>query len=133
MQIEYVVLVFNYQNTNLYYTDNLKNEESPANPVSNQSSYAGPAMYENTGQGPVMQPQTPPNYTAQQKTAPKPAKESKLGIWALVLTGLICTFPIGAILSLIDVFTKDGKKKTCSIIALSLCGGFTLCACNVYI
>lgn len=120
-------VVFNYQNTNLYYTDNLKNEESPANPVSNQSSYAGPAMYGNTGQGPVMQPQTPPNYTAQQKTAPKPAKESKLGIWALVLTGLICTFPVGAILSLIDVFTKDGKKKTCSIIALSLCGIFTLC------
>ena len=47
---------------------------------------------------------------------------SALGIVALILSILGCTFVIGAILAIIDLRKKDEKKKTCSAIALGICG-----------
>ncbi len=52
----------------------------------------------------------------------KPKKNSKLGVVALVLSILGCSFVIGVILAIIDLCQKDGKKKTCSIIALVISG-----------
>lgn len=48
---------------------------------------------------------------------PKP-KNSKLGIAALVLSILGCTFWLGIILAIIDLCKKDGNKKVCSIVAI---------------
>ncbi|MBD5555168.1 MAG: DUF4352 domain-containing protein [Roseburia sp.] len=45
-----------------------------------------------------------------------------MGVAALVLSIIGCTFFIGAILAIIDLCKKDGKKKTCSIAALIICG-----------
>lgn len=49
---------------------------------------------------------------------PQKQKMSGLGIAALIFCILGCTFWIGIILAVIDLCTKDGKKKTCSIIAV---------------
>lgn len=49
-------------------------------------------------------------------------KTSGLSIAALVFSILGITFFIGAILSIIDLCKKDGRKKTCSIIALVISG-----------
>lgn len=48
----------------------------------------------------------------------KEGKISGLSIAALIFSILGCTFIIGIILSIIDLCKKDGRKKTCSIIAL---------------
>lgn len=45
-------------------------------------------------------------------------KNSSLGIVALVLSVLGCTFWLGLILAIIDLCKKDGRKRTCSIIAV---------------
>ena len=45
-------------------------------------------------------------------------KSSKLGIIALILSIIGCTFFIGIILGIIDLCRKDNKKKTVSIIAI---------------
>ncbi len=49
---------------------------------------------------------------------PEKPKMSKLGIAALVLCIIGCTFWIGIVLAIIDLIRKDGSKKTCSIIAI---------------
>lgn len=49
-------------------------------------------------------------------------KNSVLGIFALIFSILGFTFIFGAVLAIIDLIKKDGKKKTCSIIALIICG-----------
>lgn len=49
-------------------------------------------------------------------------KNSGLGVAALVLSILGCTFVIGAVLAIIDLCKKNDNKKTCSIIALCVCG-----------
>lgn len=49
-------------------------------------------------------------------------KNSTLGILALIFSILGCTFIIGVVLSIIDLCKKDGKKKSCSIAALCICG-----------
>ncbi|MCR5214987.1 MAG: hypothetical protein K6E10_11280 [Eubacterium sp.] len=51
-------------------------------------------------------------------------KNSKLSVWALILSILGCTFIIGAILAIIDLTYKDGRKKVVSIIALCIVGGW---------
>lgn len=48
-------------------------------------------------------------------------KNSKLGVWALVLTIIGATFPIAAILAIIDLSKKDGRKKTLSVVSLIMC------------
>lgn len=48
---------------------------------------------------------------------PEP-KNSKLGIVALILSILGCTFWLGIILAVVDLCKKDGSKKVCSIIAI---------------
>ncbi len=50
-----------------------------------------------------------------------PKKNSGLGIAALILSIIGCSFIIGAILAIIDLLRKDGKKKTYSIVALIFC------------
>lgn len=56
-------------------------------------------------------------------TLPKKTnKNSSLGIIALIFSVIGCTFIIGVILAVIDLLQKDGKKKTCSVIALAMCG-----------
>lgn len=52
----------------------------------------------------------------------KNGKTSGLSIAALVLSVLGCSFIIGLVLAIIDLCKKDGRKKTCSIIALVICG-----------
>ena len=124
----------NYQNNNLYFTDNLKGDFSSQQTQNQSYNYGTGTLHgqqSNYGSGtlPNQQPYLGPttNQTPDSRPIPQqPKKESKLGIWALILTGIICTFPVGAILGIIDVLTKDGKKKTCSIIALSLCAVFTV-------
>ncbi len=60
---------------------------------------------------------------AQQINAYTPnQKNSVLGILALVFSILGCTFIVGAVLAIIDLIKKDGKKKICSIISLIICG-----------
>ena len=49
---------------------------------------------------------------------PQKPKMSGLGIAALILCVLGCTFWIGIILAVVDLCKKDGKKKTCSIVAV---------------
>lgn len=58
--------------------------------------------------------------TVQQKRDDEKTRNSSLGIWALVFSILGCTFWIGIILSAVDLYRKDGKKKTCSVIALCI-------------
>lgn len=48
-------------------------------------------------------------------------KNSSLGVVALILSVIGCTFIFGVVLAIIDLCKKDGKKKTCSIIALGIC------------
>lgn len=52
----------------------------------------------------------------------KEGKVSGLSITALIFSILGCTFIIGIILAIIDLCIKDGRKKTCSIIALVISG-----------
>lgn len=49
---------------------------------------------------------------------------SGLGIAALILSILGCTFIIGAILAIIDLASNNGKSKTLSKIALGICGAW---------
>ena len=49
-------------------------------------------------------------------------KNSALGIVALVLSILGCTFVIGAILAIIDLCKNAGRKKVLPIISLVICG-----------
>lgn len=49
-------------------------------------------------------------------------KNSTLSIFALVLSIIGCTSLVGLILAIIDLNNKDGKKKTCSIIAIVFSG-----------
>lgn len=67
---------------------------------------------------PVPQPNT--NYSEKYRSPQndKSGKNSKLGITALVLSIIGCTFIFGIICAIIDLTKKDGRKKTCSIIAL---------------
>lgn len=51
-------------------------------------------------------------------------KNSTLGVLSLVFSIVGCTFWIGIVLAIIDLCRKDGKKKTCSVIALCICGAF---------
>lgn len=51
-----------------------------------------------------------------------PIKNSGLGVAALLFSILKYTFIIGAILAIVDLCKKDGKKKICSIVALVICG-----------
>lgn len=53
-------------------------------------------------------------------------KNSVLGILALIFSILGCTFIVGAVLAIIDLVKKDGKKKVCAIIALVICGFWLL-------
>ncbi len=52
----------------------------------------------------------------------KEGKVSGLSITALIFSILGCTFFVGVILAIIDLCIKDGRKKTCSIIALVISG-----------
>ncbi len=52
----------------------------------------------------------------------KEGKVSGLSITALIFSILGCTFIVGVILAIIDLCVKDGRKKTCSIIALVISG-----------
>lgn len=57
-----------------------------------------------------------------QPSSNQPNKNSSLGVVALILSIIGCTFIFGVVLAIIDLCKKDGKKKTCSIIALAICG-----------
>lgn len=68
-------------------------------------------------------PMQPNNYVRQESLSKsKEGKTSSLSITALVLSILGVTFIIGIILAIIDLCKKDGRKKTCSIIALVISG-----------
>lgn len=56
-------------------------------------------------------------------------KQSTLGLIALLLSLLGCTFWLGAILAIIDLRKKDDKKKTGSIAALVFSGIYLLAIC----
>lgn len=58
-------------------------------------------------------------------------KKSKLGILALVLSILGCTFWIGIILAIIDLRKNDGTKKLYSIIALCVSAFWLIMAVSV--
>lgn len=53
-------------------------------------------------------------------------KNSGLGITALVFSAIGLTFIVGLVLSIIDLCIFDGRKKTCSIIALVISGFWLL-------
>ena len=50
--------------------------------------------------------------------------QSGLGIAALILSILGCTFIIGLILAIVDLTSKNGKSKTLSKISLGICGAW---------
>ena len=52
----------------------------------------------------------------------KQNKSSGLGIAALILSFLGCTFILGLILAIVDLTNKDGTNKTISKIAIGICG-----------
>lgn len=54
----------------------------------------------------------------QKKSGMEKSKISGFGIAALILCIIGCTFWFGVILAIVDLARKDGKKKTCSVIAL---------------
>lgn len=63
------------------------------------------------------------NTTSQASTPKsKEGKVSGLSVTALIFSILGCTFIVGVILAIIDLCIKDGRKKTCSIIALVISG-----------
>lgn len=64
-------------------------------------------------------PYIDPNY---KPPRPKKAESSNLGKWAFALSLLGCTTIIGAILAIVDISKKDGKKKDYAIGALCVCG-----------
>ena len=64
-------------------------------------------------------PYIDPNY---KPPRPKKAESSNLGKWAFTLSLLGCTTIIGAILAIVDISKKDGKKKDYAIGALCVCG-----------
>lgn len=59
------------------------------------------------------------------------SKNSGLGIAALILSILGCTFWLGIILAIIDLCRKDGKKKILSIISLCICAFWIILALSV--
>lgn len=59
------------------------------------------------------------------------AKNSKLGIVALILSILGCTFWLGIILAIIDLCKKDGSKKVCSIVAICVSAFWLVLAVGV--
>lgn len=63
---------------------------------------------------------------SQTTSSPLKNKNSKLGIIALIFSILGCSFIFGIILAIIDLCQKDGRKKTLSIIALIICGIWTI-------
>lgn len=67
-------------------------------------------------------PYQPHNIYQQSNTYEIKQKNSGLGIAALVLSILGCTFWLGIILAVIDLCKKGNNKKTCSIAALCICG-----------
>lgn len=72
---------------------------------------------------PLPQPQPQPQPFQPMPNAPRPDpfandKNSGLGIAALILSILGCTFWLGIFLAVIDLLKRDGRKKTCAIIAI---------------
>lgn len=72
---------------------------------------------------PLPQPQQQSQSFQPIPSAPRPDplendKNSKLGISALILSILGCTFWLGILLAVIDLLKRDGRKKTCAIIAI---------------
>ena len=86
--------------------NNMQNNNGPQN--FNQMN-AGPQNFNNQTYS------TPPQMNKKQPN-------SGLGIAALILSILGCTFLIGAVLAIIDITKKDGKNKILSKIALGICG-----------
>ena len=87
----------------------------------NQDTITGPQNFDSsTYNG----PQIDPNYKAPRYSAPRPKKpeSSNLGKWAFALSLIGCTSIIGAILAIVDLSKKDGKKKDYAIGALCVCG-----------
>ena len=58
--------------------------------------------------------------------SPVPESNSNLGIVSFILTILGCTALIGLILAIVDLTTKDGKKKTFSKISIGICAVWVL-------
>lgn len=92
------------------------NTQQPNNSYQQNSSYQQTNSYQqnNTYQ---------PNMAAQPIRAyiHEPAKNSGLSIAALILSILGITSIIGAILAIVDLCRKDGKKKLFSVISLCIC------------
>ena len=72
-------------------------------------------------------PQYPQNQPVQvHAVSYEKESNSGLGIAALILSILGCTFILGLIFAIIDLCKKDNRKKTFSIIALCICGFWLL-------
>lgn len=95
--------------------------QSTSTPHSQNNSYS---VNENPQQN---RPQYPQNQPVQvHAVSYEKAGNSGLGIAALILSILGCTFVLGAIFAIIDLCKKDNRKKTLSIIALCICGFWLL-------
>lgn len=95
-------------------TSNIQYQQNNAPQSNNTYQQSNSYQQQNTYQ---------PNMAAQPIHAyvHKPAKNSGLGIAALILSILGITFIIGAILAIVDLCRKDGKKKLFSVISLCIC------------
>lgn len=71
---------------------------------------------------PVLQNSTNAQADMRKNAQKQVNKNSTLGVTALIFSIIGCTLVIGVILAVIDLLQKDGKKKTCSVIALAMCG-----------
>lgn len=102
------------------------NTQQPNNSYQQNSAYQQANSYQqnNTYQ---------PNMAAQPIRAyiHEPAKNSGLSIAALILSILGITVFIGIILAIVDLFRKDGHKKTLSIVSLCICAFWIILAVSV--
>lgn len=89
-----------------------------ASPLSDNTDlpFGGNPVYNTPGFSATPQPQPNP---------PADSKHSILGIIALILGCTLLLSPFGLVLSIIDIVTKDGKKKTFSYIAAGISGVLT--------
>lgn len=105
-----LLILFHFIGGGQQMDNNMQNNNGPQN--FNQMN-AGPQNFNNQIYS------TPPQMNNKQPN-------SGLGIAALILSILGCTFLIGAILAIVDITKKDGKNKLLSKISLGICGFWLL-------
>lgn len=75
---------------------------------------------------PARKPRPPKVYKIDHEYQARMAKKNLLGLFALIFSATYVLGFVGLILGIMDLSRKDGKKKTLSVIAISLFAAYTL-------